>query len=147
MTPQTRHFHSNVDRFHTETIYSCLAACTSSKSVAQQWDPKWHQHTPILMHVMSKKIIFPHFIHNSLNIYDNIDDIFVIWPQGINTLAAFLENANRTHPNICFTHEHSKAVVSLMDAAIKMEPYPPVNTEEILIIFAISITLTVILPA
>ena len=49
-----------------------------------------------------------------------IDDIFLIWPHGIDTLQTFLENANRTHPNISFTHEYSSTVVSFLDVIIKI---------------------------
>ena len=49
-----------------------------------------------------------------------IDDIFLIWPHGIDTLQTFLENANRTHPNISFTHEYSSTAVSFLDVIIKI---------------------------
>ena len=32
--------------------------------------------------------------------FRNIDDIFLIWPLGIDTLETFIEDANRTHQNI-----------------------------------------------
>ena len=49
-----------------------------------------------------------------------IDDIFLIWPHGIDTLQTFLDNANRTHPNISFTHEYSSTAVSFLDVIIKI---------------------------
>ena len=49
-----------------------------------------------------------------------IDDIFLIWPHGIDTLQTFLENANRTHLNISFTHEYSSTAVSFLDVIIKI---------------------------
>ena len=49
-----------------------------------------------------------------------IDDIFLIWPHGIDTLETFLEDANRTHPNISFTHEYSTTAVSFLDVIIKI---------------------------
>ena len=49
-----------------------------------------------------------------------IDDIFLIWPHGIDTLETFLENANRTHPNIIFTHEYSTTAVSFLDVIINI---------------------------
>ena len=49
-----------------------------------------------------------------------IDDIFLIWPHGIDTLLTFLENANRTHPNISFTYEYSSTAVSFLDVIIKI---------------------------
>ena len=49
-----------------------------------------------------------------------MDDIFLIWPHGTDTLQTFLENVNRTHPNICFTHEYSSTAVSFLDVIIKI---------------------------
>ena len=49
-----------------------------------------------------------------------IDDIFQIWPHGIDTLEPFLEDANRTHPNKGFTHEYSTTAVSFLDVIIKI---------------------------
>ena len=49
-----------------------------------------------------------------------IDDISVIWPHGKDTLQTFLENANRTHPNISYTHEYSTTAVSFLDVIIKI---------------------------
>ena len=49
-----------------------------------------------------------------------IDDIFIIWPHGIDTLETFLEDANRPHPNISFTHEYSTTAVSFLDVIIKI---------------------------
>ena len=43
-----------------------------------------------------------------------IDDIFLIWPHGIDTLVTFLENASRTHIDIGFAHEHSTKAVSVL---------------------------------
>ena len=47
-----------------------------------------------------------------------IDDIFLIWPRGIDTFEIFLHDANRTQPNICFTHEYSNIAVSFIDVII-----------------------------
>ena len=49
-----------------------------------------------------------------------IDEIFLIWPHGIDALQTFLQNAYRTHPNICFTHEYSSTAVSFLDVIIKI---------------------------
>ncbi|XP_071453466.1 uncharacterized protein [Hetaerina americana] len=37
-----------------------------------------------------------------------VDDTFIIWPHGLNTLNAFLEHMNNQHPNIRFTMEIEK---------------------------------------
>ena len=49
-----------------------------------------------------------------------IDDIFLIWPHGMYTLETFLEDANRTHPNISSTHEYSSTAVSYLDVIINI---------------------------
>ena len=40
--------------------------------------------------------------------YRYIDDIFLIWPHGNDSLTHFLEHANNIHKNIKFTNERSK---------------------------------------
>ena len=49
-----------------------------------------------------------------------MDDIFLIWPHCTNIFQTFLENANRTYPNKCFTHEYSSTAVSFLDVIIKI---------------------------
>ena len=49
-----------------------------------------------------------------------IDEIFLIWPHGIDTLQTFLENANKTLPNISFSHEYSSTAVSFLDVMTKI---------------------------
>ena len=44
----------------------------------------------------------------------------IIWPHDIDTLGTFQEDANRTHPNISFTHEYSTTAVSFLDVIIKI---------------------------
>ena len=97
--------------------------------------------------------IFMYYIENTLLSSFNlkttayfryIDDIFLIWPNGIDTLQTFLENANRTLPNIRFTHVYSSAAVSFLELKSTMELYPPVYTRKSLITIAISITHAVI---
>ena len=70
-----------------------------------------------------------------------IDDIFLIWPHGIDT---FLENANRTHPNIRFTHEYSSTAVSFLDVVINNNNGIISTARKTLTTIAISITQAVI---
>ena len=37
-----------------------------------------------------------------------IDDIFFIWTRGQEKLEGFLDNFNKFHPNLRFTHEYSR---------------------------------------
>ena len=49
-----------------------------------------------------------------------MDDIFLLWPHGMDTLETFLEDAKIPHPNISFTHEYSTTAVSIFDVIIKI---------------------------
>ena len=73
--------------------------------------------------------IFMYYIENpflySFNLqptayFKYIHNIFLIWSHGIDTLEIFIENANRTHRYISFTHEYSKIAVSFLDVVIKI---------------------------
>ena len=73
--------------------------------------------------------IFMYYIQNtflsSYNLrptayFKDIDDIFLFWPHGIDTLQTFLENANRTQTNMSFTHRYSSTAVSFLDVIIKI---------------------------
>ena len=73
--------------------------------------------------------IFMHYVENtfisSFNLqptayFRYIDDIFLIWLHGIDTLETFIENANVAHPNISFTHEYCTTAVLFLDVVIKI---------------------------
>ena len=44
-----------------------------------------------------------------------IDDIFLIWPHGEDTLTEFIHMINNYHPTIKFTEEHSTTEISFLD--------------------------------
>ena len=50
--------------------------------------------------------------------YRYIDDIFLIWPHGNDTLTHFLEHANNIHQKIKFTHERSKTTLPFLDVSV-----------------------------
>ena len=47
-----------------------------------------------------------------------IDDIFLIWPHGNDSLTHFFELANDIHQNIIFTHERSKTTLPFLDISV-----------------------------
>ena len=49
-----------------------------------------------------------------------IDDIFLIWPDGNDPLAHFLEHANNIHQDIKFTHERSKTTLPFLDVSVQI---------------------------
>ena len=74
--------------------------------------------------------IFMHYAENtflsSFNLQSTayfryIDDIFLIWPHGIDNLETFPENADRTLSYIGFTHEFSHTSVLFLDVVIKIK--------------------------
>ena len=88
--------------------------------MAQPLEQKWHLHTPIFLCITLKIHLFIHLFYYQLPISDISTTFFLIWPHGIDTLQTFLENANRTHPNMSFTHEYSSTAVSFLDVRIKI---------------------------
>ena len=52
--------------------------------------------------------------------YQYTDDIFFIWTHGEEKLIFFLDNLNKYHPNINFTHESNKKCVNFLDFAVSL---------------------------
>ena len=50
-----------------------------------------------------------------------IDDIFLIWPHGMNSLTKFIEHLNTVHPPIKFTSDISETRISFLDLTIYIE--------------------------
>ena len=50
-----------------------------------------------------------------------IDDIFLIWPHGMNSLTKFIEHLNTVHPTIKFTSDISETRISFLDLTIYKE--------------------------
>ena len=48
-----------------------------------------------------------------------IDDIFVIWPHGNDSVTHFLEHSNNIHLNIKFTYERSKTTLPFLDVSVQ----------------------------
>ena len=49
-----------------------------------------------------------------------IDDIFFIWCHGQEKLRLFLEDLNKCHPNVKFTHETNKEDIAFLDLKVKL---------------------------
>ena len=49
-----------------------------------------------------------------------MDDIFLIWPHGNDSLRHFLEHANNIHQNVIFTHECPKTTLPFLDASVQI---------------------------
>ena len=50
-----------------------------------------------------------------------IDDIFLIWPHGRNSLTKFIGHLNTVHPTIKFTSDISETGISFLDLTIYIE--------------------------
>ena len=69
-----------------------------------------------------------------------INDIWMVWTYGRDTLLEFIDNANRLHPTIIFTYSFSPETVNFLDTTvhlinnhIKIELYTkPTNTHQYL---------------
>ena len=49
-----------------------------------------------------------------------IDDIFIIWTHTEKELSNFIDHANRIHPSIKFTSEHSNTDIAFLDVRVKI---------------------------
>ena len=58
--------------------------------------------------------------HQPLVWFRYIDDIFFIWTHGQEKLEGFLDNFNKFHPNLRFTHEYSRKHVTFLDLDVKI---------------------------
>ena len=56
-----------------------------------------------------------------------IDDIFLIWPHGKESLIRFIEHLNRVHPTIKFTSDISDKEIAFLDLTIYLS-YPHLYT-------------------
>ena len=52
--------------------------------------------------------------------YRYIDDIFLLWPHGNDSLTHFFEHANNIQQNIQFTHECSKTTLPFLDVSFQI---------------------------
>ena len=64
-------------------------------------------------------------VHSSSPLEPNIyyrymDDIFLIWPYGNDSLTYFLEHANNIHQNIKFTHKCSQTTLPFLDVSVQI---------------------------
>ena len=50
-----------------------------------------------------------------------IDDIFIIWQHGMESLLLFIEHLNGYSANVKFTYSFSKEKVSFLDTCVKLE--------------------------
>ena len=50
-----------------------------------------------------------------------IDDIFLIWPHGEETLTEFIHMINNQHPTIKFTEEYSRTEIPFLDTLVFKE--------------------------
>ena len=58
--------------------------------------------------------------HQPLVWFRYIDDIFFIWTHGQEKLEGSLDNFNKFHPNLRFTHEYSRKHVTFLDLDVKI---------------------------
>ena len=47
-----------------------------------------------------------------------IDDVFALWPWGVNLLQDFMNSLNSFHPHMKFTHEFSDSSINFLDMTL-----------------------------
>ena len=58
--------------------------------------------------------------YKPLAYYRYIDDIFIIWPHGLDLLDNFINSINKQHSNIIFTSNISTTLVNFLDVTIDL---------------------------
>ena len=58
--------------------------------------------------------------HQPLVWFRYIDNTFFIWTYGQGKLEGFLDNFNKIHPNLRFTHEYSRKNITFLDLDVKI---------------------------
>ena len=58
--------------------------------------------------------------HKPLVWFRYIDDVFFIWTHGKKKLSLFLEDLNKFHPNIKFSHEINKESIHFLDLNVRL---------------------------
>ena len=87
----------------------------------QQWGPSWHPHMPTyFMTKFEDKYVYTYPLQPQLW-KRFIDDIFPIWPHGMNSLTKFIEHLNTVHPTIKFTSDISETRISFLDLTIYIQ--------------------------
>ena len=69
-----------------------------------------------------------------------IDEIFFIWNHGEQELQRFLEELNKTHANLKFTHELSTENISFLDLSVSLFTFIQISILKLLIAINISNT-------
>ena len=87
---------------------------SSCKQEAQLWEQHWHQirfETKVLSNYPLQPLIWKGFI----------DDIFLIWIHGEDSLKEFVNYLNNLHPTIKFTSETSTESINFLDTIVKLD--------------------------
>ena len=100
---------------------------TSYKSLVQQWALEWH---PVLLFTLwadfGAKYIYTYPVTPLLFLW-YIDDIFIIWQHGWETVHSFIQHLNTCSPNLKFTFEVSRDKLSFLHTWVKLEDNLPIT--------------------
>ena len=74
----------------------------------------------LFMAKFEDKFVYPYHTQPSIWLR-YIDDIFLVWENGAESLDLFLNHLNTCHPTIKFTSEHSLTHISFLDTTVKID--------------------------
>ena len=93
---------------------------TIYKSNAQLWGPKMAPaYANISMDAIKTSFLSAFPLKPSIY-YRYIDDMFLTWPHGNDSIIHFLEHANNIHQNIKFTHKYSRTTLPFLDVSVQI---------------------------
>ena len=90
----------------------------TTRNQALPWAPNWHLHMPTcLCPILNKTMCIP--THLQPVLWKRfIDDIFLIWTHGMESLKEFIVHLNTVHPTLKFTSVISPTEIAFLDLII-----------------------------
>ena len=70
-----------------------------TKNLELQMVPSWHLHMPMCLTKFEQNHIYAYHAQATLQ-KRFIDDIFMIWPHGMDLLLEFIQHLNNVHPTV-----------------------------------------------
>ena len=102
---------------------------TTFRSMAQPWVLKWPPLLPTFFLVPFETNALKNAPFNPHTWFRYIDDIFMIWTEGLDNLKIFIDYLNHIHPSIKFTSSHSSTNVSFLDVNVSLTNDGNISTD------------------
>ena len=110
-------------------IISPLMISTISKSTAPPWVLKWLPVMPTFFLVFSKQTLWKNAPFQPHTWLRYIDDIFMIWTEGLDILKIFIDYLNNIRSTIKFTSSQSSTNITFLDVNVSLTNDGNISTD------------------